>query len=212
MTPAHATILQCPHCGGKKEVFQFASGNTFGATQWSDCKQIAPMLPRVSFVQRCPQCGHYYFYTQEVVCGESNDYSGNLGDLPYEYLKEALKELQPTGENEFTLRLMLVWAFNDRYGTKERTEIPTDEWNYFEVNVRNLLLLVQEDLLKAELHREIGEYTEAMKILESLKVSMELLPVQEMFKEHTRRQDRKLFVIYGDGKRKIITLKNYKNQ
>ena len=47
-----ARILTCPHCGAKKEVLSLLSGNTFGQQVWSDNKTIAPMLPRVSFVQK----------------------------------------------------------------------------------------------------------------------------------------------------------------
>ena len=48
MNPANSLVVKCPHCGGKKELLQLISGNTLGAEQWSDAKQIAPMLPRVS--------------------------------------------------------------------------------------------------------------------------------------------------------------------
>ena len=57
MLPANAAILCCPHCGGHKNVLQLMSGNTFGSTRWSDAKQQAPMLPMVSYIQRCPHCG-----------------------------------------------------------------------------------------------------------------------------------------------------------
>lgn len=39
-----------------------ASGNTFGATIWSDSKRDYPMLPQPSVVQYCPHCGHYFFF------------------------------------------------------------------------------------------------------------------------------------------------------
>ena len=49
--------VKCPFCGTKKELMTLVSGNTFGAVYWSDNKRIAPMLPTVSPVQKCSNCG-----------------------------------------------------------------------------------------------------------------------------------------------------------
>lgn len=37
------------------------SGNTCGGTHWSDTKRVYPMLPENSDVQKCLECGKYYF-------------------------------------------------------------------------------------------------------------------------------------------------------
>lgn len=66
MFPANARILTCPHCQGKKEVMQLLSGNTFGAELWSDSKEDAPMLPQVSYVQKCPHCGKYFLMSSQA--------------------------------------------------------------------------------------------------------------------------------------------------
>ena len=62
MTLGPPTRLTCPHCGKVKYILSIASGNTFGATLWSDTKHDYPMLKSPSMVQRCPHCGGYYFY------------------------------------------------------------------------------------------------------------------------------------------------------
>jgi len=62
MTPGPPCRLTCPHCGGHKYIMSIASGNTFGATIWSDSKRDYPMLPQPSVVQYCPHCGHYFFF------------------------------------------------------------------------------------------------------------------------------------------------------
>ena len=62
MTLGNPTRLTCPHCGKAKHILSIASGNTFGATLWSDTKHDYPMLKSPSSVQRCPHCGHYYYY------------------------------------------------------------------------------------------------------------------------------------------------------
>ena len=65
MLPGPARILECPFCGEKKKVLSLLSGNTFGAEYWSDNKLIARMLPDVSLVQKCPNCGKYYVISMQ---------------------------------------------------------------------------------------------------------------------------------------------------
>jgi len=79
MILSNATILKCPHCGGTKEVMSITSGNTSGATLWSDAKWYASMLPQVSYIQRCPHCGKYFFYSKDVYFGDSENDSWDLG-------------------------------------------------------------------------------------------------------------------------------------
>lgn len=58
MIPSNPRILVCPYCGKEKEIMSLISRNTCGAEYWSDNKQIAPMLPEISYVQRCLQCNN----------------------------------------------------------------------------------------------------------------------------------------------------------
>ena len=62
MTLGPPTRLTCPHCGEHKYILSIASGNTFGATFWSDTMKDYPMMRSPSMVQRCPHCGGYFFY------------------------------------------------------------------------------------------------------------------------------------------------------
>ena len=212
MLPAHASLLRCPHCGAKKEVLQLMSGNTFGATLWSDAKQIAPMLPRVSYIQRCPNCGKYFFYTQEVKAGNSNNYGGGTGDLPLEYLKEALTQLQPTGNDEHILRINILWAFNDRYGNMEQSDIPIEEWEYHMNNVQHLLQMGIDNLFRAELYREIGDFEKAIQILQSLEIADNMRELQRQLLQQAQLHNRKVFALYGDIQRAVLTLDNYKEK
>lgn len=51
MLPGNPQILTCPFCGKEKEIMSLMSGNTRGIIRWSDNKQIARMLPEISYVQ-----------------------------------------------------------------------------------------------------------------------------------------------------------------
>lgn len=61
MKPGPPLRKECPYCKTVKELINLASGNTFGGMHWSDTKNVYPMLPHNSDVQKCPGCGKYYF-------------------------------------------------------------------------------------------------------------------------------------------------------
>lgn len=212
MLPAHASLLRCPHCSARKEVLQLMSGNTIGATLWSDTKHIAPMLPSVSYIQRCPECGKYFFYTQEVKAGTSHSYGFQTGELPLEYLKEALAELQPTGSDEQTLRINILWAFNDRYGDKEQSAIPAAEWEYHMDNVQHLLQMNLDTLFRAELHREIGDFEQAIQLFEAIEVEEELKDIHGELLKQAQLHNRKVFALYGREQRHALMLDDYKEE
>ena len=95
MNPGPARILTCPYCGAHKEVLSLLSGNTFGQEVWSDNKSIAPMLPRVSFVQKCPSCDGYYLMSRQNP-KDGRDISFDTGELSYIELKDAWHSLNDT--------------------------------------------------------------------------------------------------------------------
>ena len=77
MLPGNPQILTCPYCGQTKEVMSLLSGNTFGAQLWSDNKRIAPMLPEISYVQKCLYCQKYFIRSrQEEVYAKSGIFGG----------------------------------------------------------------------------------------------------------------------------------------
>lgn len=56
MTPGPTLVLASPCCGHLHRLATIASGNTFGATLWSDGKLDAPMLPAPPRIARCGGC------------------------------------------------------------------------------------------------------------------------------------------------------------
>ena len=173
MLPANALILICPYCKGEKPVLQLMSGNTFGGTQWSDLKSEYPMLPRPSVIQKCPHCGKYYF-AQNVETKEGDDCSGDLGELTFEQVKEALTQFDKDWlsiDDEIELRLLFVHIYNDTFQREQVSvkETPTSEdKNLLEKQVLRLLQIWKtEPLVKAELYREIGDFSQCIQILDS---------------------------------------------
>ena len=167
-------ILECPHCGGLRRISCLLSGNDSGMTIWSDQKVDLPSMPSTSPVLRCPICKKYHFYNRSQIVGECRThYDADFGYLSYESLKEALEQLKPQGKDEETLRMMLLWSYNDLYGQMHNVEILPDELQrerqFFRENALALFRLRPEDtLLHAELLRELGDFDKSITILKKI--------------------------------------------
>ena len=175
MIPGNPQILTCPHCGGKKEVMSLVSGNTCDAEYWSDNKQIAPMLPEISYVQKCPHCGKYYIMDRQKVEYAKEGWCSERGILTFPEMKEAYKQLCEEGlqneREEEVLRTMLHHAFNDYYyrSNDAPQNIIDEDRNLFHDNALWLIEnLITDNLLKAEFYREIGEMKKAKMFLDSV--------------------------------------------
>lgn len=175
MIPGKSLVLRCPLCGGKKDVVSLMSGNTFGGTFWSDQRLFAPMLPRVSSVQRCPHCGHYFFSYKQMCKRPSINSTLKTGYIDYPHMKKAMAELLKSNmekKDEFNLRLLMVQAYNDWfYRSNKDNGIPSeDEVKFFIDNIMKLIdafpLRVEGRMfLKSDLLREAGEFDEAANVL-----------------------------------------------
>jgi hypothetical protein len=178
----NADIVTCPFCGEKKELLSLVTGNTFGSVLWSDRKQISPMLPKVSPVQKCPRCGKYYLYYKQPTQTADHE-SSATGDLSYEEWKEAFAQLNadPSLDNKDKtfIYMRLIQAFNDHYYrgkapsiTKESTP-PQEEYAYI-VQIIDLLISLKKwetpstNLFKAELYREASHFSECEATLRAI--------------------------------------------
>ena len=179
--PGNPQILICPFCGTEKQIMSLISGNTFGAELWSDNKQIAPMLPEISYVQKCPHCGKYYITERQEVKYAKDGYSFEKGLLTYPEMKEAFTQLSEEGflnENEeINVRMMLHHAYNDYYyRTEEKKVVSEEDKTLFHKNGLWLINnLITDSVMKAEFYREIGEVDTARSILNSITVEDEFL-------------------------------------
>lgn len=179
--PGNPQILICPFCGTEKQIMSLISGNTFGAELWSDNKQIAPMLPEISYVQKCPHCGKYYITGRQEVKYAKDGFSFEKGLLTYPEMKEAFTQLSEEGflneKEEINVRMMLHHAYNDYYyRTEEKKVISEEDKTLFHENGLWLINnLITDSVMKAEFYREIGEVDTARSILNSITVEDEFL-------------------------------------
>lgn len=177
MLPGPARILKCPFCGEKKKVLSLMSGNTFGAEYWSDNKQKAPMLPEVSLVQKCPNCGKYYIISrQKEEYDSEEDYSFETGYLQFPDMKEAFMQLSKEGfldiKEEYAVRFMLHHAYNDYFNRGEaKGDATENDKSLFQTNGMWLIEnAIPDDVMKAEYYREIGDFDNAIKVLNSITI------------------------------------------
>lgn len=181
MMPGNPRILICPFCATEKQIMSLISGNTFGTELWSDNKQIAPMLPEISYVQKCPHCGKYYITGRQEVKYAKDGYSFEKGLLTYPEMKEAFTQLSEEGflneKEEINVRMMLHHAYNDYYyRTDEKKVISEEDKTLFHENGLWLINnLITDSVMKAEFYREIGEIDTAKSIIDSITVEDEFL-------------------------------------
>ena len=197
MIPGFTQILTCPQCGTKKEVLRYVSLNTAIQTVWSDNKIIAPMRPAISFVQKCPCCGHYYLLSRQKP-EQGNKVSFEQNELNYKEVKEAwnqMKDIPDLTENEkLSILIMQVWAFNDKYTRYQSKIAPRKEQTYI-IGIIDLLLNMDmvDDLLKAELLREAGRFKESLEVLGGYSINN---PYINKCKEYSSASNTRPFVIY----------------
>lgn len=188
--------MTCPHCGGEKEVLSLMSANTFGGHQWSDTRSKYPMRPQLSFIQKCPHCGKYFFVdTARSRYDESKWSNLDTGELGYDESLEAYGQLYDaaTDAQRFQLCINLLYAFNDRFyrfpenataenhpndGEKELARTVIGQ--LIDLNPRGEL-----DLLTAELYREKGDFAECLRILDAIQESLGSVRfVADQIREH----------------------------
>lgn len=205
MLPANAKIVKCPFCGERKELLNLASGNTFGAKHWSDQKMIAPMLPRVSPVQKCSKCGKYYLeYKQPYK--EGDDWSSERGELSYQEWKEAYEQFKVDNsikrDDMQVIRHHIIMAFNDEF-YRNGSNLVTSQEEAFFIEIINDYIASnkwnsQNMLFKAELYREAGEMTKCEEVLSqiSTKSLKEFeLKIYDMIKTKMTKGDKIVFMI-----------------
>ena len=150
------------------------SGNTFGARLWSDNKQIARMLPEISYVQKCPNCGKYYIMSRLKNTRYSEDRTSfEQGLLTFPEMKEAFVQLSKEGflnkKEESQVRMMLHHAYNDYYYRDGRDK-EVDDKDKILFHENGLWLIehhITDNVLKAEFFREMGEMEQSRLTLDT---------------------------------------------
>ena len=216
MQPGPPERLTCPLCGGHKHILTLMSGNTFGVTVWSDTMKDYPMLPSPSPVQRCPHCGGYFFYDDAERATADHDVPANkeeralwqeadrnwFGELSFEETDEAFDALYGDTLPEDKKRVLLflwLFSFNDTFnGRGKDTRTTTEELLAKQRKVLGILISMFPDngLFVCELHRELGEFEECLKVARGLSGLDDFAAsVLRQIVAHAEAHDRRVFAI-----------------
>jgi hypothetical protein len=201
MLPGPTIIKICSECSGLVAEDTVMSGNTFGATFWTDGKRDAPMLPDQPWLVKCPHCQASIWIDEQDKAGEIDDSSKN------EKFKDAKSYRTPKLKDYFNilnignldkkkelyLRFRAWWAGNDerRETVSARNYLSDEEKANLEGLYRILDYSNDNDrLMMAELKRELGEFDDAGAIMnepfgngltQAASIIKELIEKKELF-------------------------------
>lgn len=173
-----------------------ASGNNFGARYWTDGKVDAPMFPDTPMVAVCPHCRKVDWLKNLVEVGEIPgprgfgvplpEYDLSFHNHPFfdvptgdDYLG-FLESTELIHDQEFYLRWTYWHLMNDaRRKSSALLPLGIDEVE----NLQRLLVLIKSPsesvrLMKAEIHRELGDFEACAKLLD-YDFSDELIPLAQ---------------------------------
>ena len=120
------------------------------------------------------------------------------GELNFQEAREALEQLYETSNEDrrATLRMYVLYAFNDMYGRSGLHYLDeSEDYLFFVENCKELIKMPQTDAtLKAELYREIGEFEQCIKYLDSLEPASEYENhVRDMIRQKAIECDKLVF-------------------
>ena len=176
MTPGPDRILRILSSGTLVKVGSIASGNTFGATFWTDGKMEAPMLPETPWLLLHPLSDELFWIDgcQDVADENGWESQEKYSEVPFAQapsLKEYRSVLRGSGglspDKERYLRTRCWWALNDRVRNRKR---PIPLGAVSRANLLKLRSMLNENeasdrLMAAEVSRHLRDFDEANRLL-----------------------------------------------
>lgn len=183
--PGPNYIYKCPKCSNLLKRGSNISGNTFGATLYSDGKMIAPMFPEFPNLTKCKKCDTILWLseTKELgTCGAPDKKCKTewqkadraefleVSDL-FRFLE--FDTVQNNKEKEKIVRQQIWWTFNDRVREGKEIFNGETEEDLWKLNCQRLIELfdmtdINQKVMVAELYRQLGDFDECLKIINSL--------------------------------------------
>ena len=205
MIPGTPLVVHCPHCEGQVAQPTLASGNTFGATLWSDAKQVAPMLPHFPDLSRCPHClGLFRASTATQAEEQPTGWSSSFPsppELSEDNWLDALDANLFAGEDERYARFGAWHTANDR----RRGEVVSD-FEFSPRAVHNLETLrasfaesvtPNDQLLVGEILRELHQFAQSIEVLNAVQ-DEEVAGVRDQILKRAQSEDASVFEIRFD--------------
>lgn len=176
MFPGPTIIKHCANCAQPFEQETLLSGNTFGAKFWTDGKREAPMLPDQHALIKCPHCQALLWIDEQQTLGEvdwgERDQFKNARAYLLPTFEDYLAALESDGLDLEKKQYVRRWAWWTGNNPRRKSVTPQPLSAPETENLLGLAELLDESndddrLMKAEILRELGRFTEARVLLNS---------------------------------------------
>jgi len=190
MLPGPQKAIYCPYCEQVLSYQTLSSGNTCGATRWSDGKQVAPMMPLPPDIAKCAHCAQCFWLETAEACHDCEPTSHWTGPLirkgipvplvsvptEQDYYDAFCADFFEDKDQEIRARILAWWRCND---PQRSPNPPPFDWKarkteLWRDNLLSLEYLLDEQtdehyLMKAEIFRHQGYYDSAESCLRAVK-------------------------------------------
>ena len=164
-------IRECPHCKAHVVQEDTLSGNTIGATYWTDGKREAKMLPDHPLLVKCPVCGLLFWVDEAVEIDSGFDAAKGKQQVLAPSEKEVLNFLEGPALPRDKELYVRVWAW--RSANDAWRWVPNATPAFSEAQVKNIKALSDmldetepnQRILMAEIARELGNFDECLRLL-----------------------------------------------
>jgi hypothetical protein len=164
-------IRECPHCKTHVVQEETVSGNTIGATYWTDGKREAKMLPVHPWLVKCPACSGLFWVNEAVEVDTGFDAAKGKQQVLKPSEKDVLEFLSGPALPRDKELYVRVWAWRSANDAWRRVPNATLAFSKDQVQNLNALSEMLEEaepnqrILKAEIARELGEFDECLRLL-----------------------------------------------
>jgi len=165
------TVRECPHCQAYVVQEETVSGNTIGATYWTDGKREAKMLPNHPWLAKCPVCSGLFWVEEAVEVDTGFEAAEGKRKVLAPSEKEVLGFLAGPAlpkDKELYLRITAWRSANDALRLNPNA---TPAFSKDQVQNLHALSAMLDDkepnqrILKAEIAREMGEFEKCLHLL-----------------------------------------------
>lgn len=194
-------IATCPFCKTEHLYYQAASGNTFGATFYSDGFVIGSMYPDFRVFGKCSSCQK--IFKLEDPKDDDSVKDDTLPDLPkpklYDYIHFLKSNNRLNSDDEYYIRTKIWWYFNDRVRMGDPIFVENSDNAIWKQNILILISLIHDNdpeslMKKAELERNLGRFRHCRSLLKEVKAD-DFQKVKRMMLKKCIQRQRKVFVI-----------------
>lgn len=207
MIPGPKLVYACPNCGEKIIVGSIESGNTFGATLFSDGMQRAPMLPQYPDETKCKKCGTIFGFTEKTFVSEANAlYRSSrmkgenliIHQATFLQVEDYQTKIELNQGSEERNRFLMWHTANGTYGAYGQRSVDTEQ--YID-NCKKLIEMIKDTddsnrkITLAELYRNIGDFESCERIISNLEAEFDW--VKEPFLDKCREMNIDTFILRG---------------